>query len=174
MSSLPCVPRRRAVSVLATVALSWGLTACFGDSQPTLPDQPFTQLDGSTHRTSELKGKVTLINFWATSCSTCVREMPALVATHQRFKAQGLETLAVAMEYDPPAYVMQFAQTRQLPFRVAMDHGGQLASAFGPVQLTPTTLVLNKRGEVVKRYVGEPDFKGLHSLIEKLLAEPAA
>lgn len=165
---------RRVLSLGAITSLALSLSACPWDSQPAMPDQPFTQLDGSAHRTAELKGKVTLINFWATSCTTCVREMPRLIATHQQFKAQGLETLAIAMEYDPPAYVMQFAQTRQMPFRVAIDHTGKLAEAFGPVQLTPTTLVVNKRGEIVKRYVGEPDFAGLHTLLKQLLAEKAA
>jgi peroxiredoxin len=65
---------------------------------------------------------------------------------------------------------MQFAQSRALPFRVAMDHTGEIANAFGPVQLTPTTFVVDKKGQVVKRYIGEPDFKALHALIEQLLA----
>jgi len=52
-----------------------------------------------------------------------------------------------------------------------MDHAGDLAQAFGPVQLTPTTFVVNKKGEIVKRYVGEPDFAALHQLLGELLAE---
>lgn len=148
------------------------LSACLSGDKPDLPDLPFTQLDGSQHRTSVFKGKVTVLNFWATSCTTCVKEMPQIVATHQLFQAQGLETLAVAMSYDPPAYVKQFAQTRQLPFRVAIDHDGSLAKAFGDVQLTPTTLVINHEGQIVKRYVGEPDFKALHVLLGQLLAKP--
>ena len=97
--------------------------------------------------------------------------MPQLVATQRKFQAQGLQTLAVAMQYDPPAYVIQFAQSRQLPFQVVMDHTGELAQAFGPVQLTPTTFVVNKKGEIVKRYIGEPDFAALHTLLGQLLAE---
>lgn len=158
---------------LLTLWMTWCLMACTAGSQSKLPELPFTQLDGSKHTLSELKGKVAVINFWATSCSTCVKEMPQLVATHQKFKTQGLETLAIAMEYDPPAYVMQFAQTRQLPFRVAIDHSGELAQSFGPVQLTPTTFVISKKGEIVKRYVGEPDFAALHELLARLLAEAA-
>lgn len=96
-----------------------------------------------------------------------------MVATHQKFQGQGLELLAIAMEYDPPAYVMQFAQSRALPFRVAIDHSGELAKGFGDVQLTPTTFVVNKKGEIVKRYVGEPDFAALHRLLSQLLAESA-
>ena len=60
------------------------------------------------------------MNFWATSCTTCVHEMPLIVATHEKFKARGFETLAVAMRYDPPAYVINFAETRKLPFGVVI------------------------------------------------------
>lgn len=156
---------------LIVLSLPMFLAACGWQAKQSLPDVSYTLLDGSPHRTAELKGKVTLINFWATSCSSCIKEMPQLVATHQKFKSQGLETLAVAMSYDPPAYVMQFVQSRQLPFWVAMDHTGELAKAFGPVQLTPTTFVVNRQGDIVKSYIGEPDFAALHALLAQLLAE---
>ncbi|MBN9324755.1 MAG: TlpA family protein disulfide reductase, partial [Delftia acidovorans] len=103
--------------------------------------------------------------------TTCVAEMPEIVATHQKFQSQGFETLAVAMSYDPPSYVVNFADSRKLPFKVALDNTGAVARAWGDVQLTPTTYIVNKRGDIVKRYVGAPDFAELHRLIEKLLAE---
>ena len=112
-----------------------------------------------------------MVNFWATSCTSCVAEMPELVATYNKFKGRGYETLAVAMSYDPPSYVVNFAQTRQLPFKVAIDNTGSLARDWGDVKLTPTTFLVNKRGEIVKRFVGTPNFVELHQLIEKLLAE---
>ena len=128
-------------------------------------------LEGSKKSTEDLKGKVTLVNFWATSCVTCVGEMPKVIATYDKYKGRGYDTLAVAMSYDPPSYVVNFAESRKLPFKVAIDNTGAVAKAWGDVQLTPTTYVVNKRGEIVKRYVGEPDFAELHKLIEKLLAE---
>ena len=121
--------------------------------------------------TKQLQGKVSLVNFWATSCTTCVAEMPELVATYKQYKDKGYETLAVAMNYDPPSYVVNFAQTRQLPFKVAIDNTGAVARAWGDVKLTPTTFLMNKRGEIVKRYVGEPDWTELHRLVDRLLAE---
>ena len=135
------------------------------------PNVAYVLLDGSKTTLDQQRGKVMLVNFWATSCATCVKEMPQIVATHDKFKARGLDTLAVAMSYDPPAFVSKFAETRKLPFGVAIDNTGAVAQAFGPVQMTPTTFLINKRGEIVKRYVGEPDFAALHGLIEKLLAE---
>jgi len=142
-----------------------------GCGQERAPESSFVLLDGSKISSSQLKGKVTLVNFWATSCTTCVAEMPEMIATYQRYKDQGYETLAVAMSYDPPSYVVNFAQTRQLPFKVAIDNTGAAAKAWGDVKLTPTTYLLNKQGEIVKRYVGTPDFQELHRLIEKLLAQ---
>jgi peroxiredoxin len=96
-----------------------------------------------------------------------------VVSTYEKYKSRGLETLAVAMEYDPPAYVANFAESRKLPFKVAIDNTGVVAEKFGEVRLTPTTYVVNKRGQIVKRYVGEPDFQQLHALLEELLAEKA-
>ena len=145
------------------------LSGCSGAQ--AAPESTFVLLAGSKKTTADLKGKVTLVNFWATSCVTCVAEMPKLVATHQKYKAQGYDTLAVAMSYDPPNYVVNYAQTRQLPFSVAIDNTGAAAKAWGDVQLTPTTFLVNKRGQIVKQFVGEPDFAALHQLIEKLLAE---
>ena len=135
------------------------------------PESTFVLLDGSSQTTADLRGKVTLVNFWATSCTTCVAEMPEIIATHQKFNSRGFDTIAVAMSYDPPSYVVNFAETRKLPFKVAIDNTGAVAKAWGDVQLTPTTYIVNKRGDIVKRYVGEPDFAELHRLIEKLLAE---
>jgi peroxiredoxin len=128
-------------------------------------------LDGSSLSAQQLQGQVALINFWATSCTSCVAEMPDLIATHQKFKARGFDTVAVAMSYDPPSYVVNFAQSRQLPFKVAIDNTGAVARAWGDVKLTPTTFLVNKRGQIVKRFVGTPDFVELHQLIDKLLNE---
>ena len=154
------------IAVLLSFAL--GLAGC---GQERAPASSFVLLDGSQLSTADLQGKVTLVNFWATSCTSCVAEMPELVATYDKYQARGYDTLAVAMSYDPPAYVVNFAESRKLPFKVAIDNTGANARAWGDVKLTPTTYLVNKRGEIVKRYVGTPDFAELHRLIEKLLAQ---
>jgi peroxiredoxin len=157
-------------TLVSVAALAVAGTMALG-RQDAAPAVTYTVLDGSRVETAQLMGKVVMVNFWATSCVTCVHEMPQMIATHNKYASKGFETMAVAMSYDPPAYVVNFAQTRGLPFKVVIDNTGGIARAFGDVQLTPTTLLINKRGEIVKRYVGEPDFVALHSLVEKLLAE---
>ena len=144
-----------------------------GCSQPATPDVSFTTLDGQSSRLSALRGKVVLVNFWATTCTTCVAEMPKLVDTHNKFAAQGFETLAIAMSYDPPDYVRNYAHNNALPFKVAVDASGEAAKGFDDVRLTPTTFLIDKRGQVVQKFLGEPDFDKLHARIAQLLAEPA-
>lgn len=160
---------RRALVLLGSLALMSGLAGCA--SSEAAPSASYLLLDGTQMTTDDFKGKVTLVNFWATTCVSCVKEMPELSATYKKFKDRGFETLAVAMNYDPPAYVANFAQTRQLPFKVALDNTGAAAKAWGEVKLTPTTFIVDKRGHIVKRYVGEPDFTALHQLLDKLLSE---
>lgn len=159
--------------VLAAVVVTSGWLLFRSPGFGAAPESTFVLLDGTKKTTADFRGQVVLVNFWATSCVSCVAEMPKLMATHEKYKARGYETLAVAMSYDPPSYVVNFAQTRRLPFKVAFDNTGAIASAWGDVRLTPTTYLVNKRGQIVKRYVGEPDFADLDRLIEELLGQQA-
>lgn len=156
----------------AALALALAAGAYLGlGTQTAAPVVSYTLLDGTQGSTAQLRGKVVLVNFWATSCTTCVQEMPQIAATYDKYKGRGYDTIAVAMSYDPPAYVVNFAETRKLPFPVAIDNTGAIARSFGDVRLTPTSVLINKRGEIVKRFVGAPDFAALHQLIEQLVAE---
>jgi peroxiredoxin len=140
-------------------------------SAPNAPDVRFTDLNGQSISTADLRGKVVLVNFWATSCVTCVHEMPQIVETYNKYRALGFETIAVAMSYDPPNYVLHYAEKNALPFKVALDTKGDLAKSFGDIRLTPTTFIIDKRGQVVKQYLGQPNFAQLHALLEAKLKE---
>lgn len=159
------------IGVAAAALIAAGAAFYVAGGNDAAPASTFVLLDGSKKTTADLKGQVTLVNFWATSCVTCVGEMPKMVATYDKYHGKGYNMLAVAMSYDPPSYVVNYTQTRKLPFQVAIDNTGAVAKAWGDVQLTPTSFLVNKRGEIVKRYVGEPNFAELHQLIERLLAE---
>jgi peroxiredoxin len=159
----------KALAVGALLAVGGASYFTLTSSKPA-PAVEFTAIDGSKISADSLRGKVVMVNFWATSCSTCVAEMPHMVETYNKYQRQGLEFVAVAMRYDPPEYVRNYAQSRQLPFKVALDGSGAAAKAFGDVKLTPTTFVIDKQGNIIKRYVGEPEFAKLHQLLEKALA----
>ncbi|NML25301.1 TlpA disulfide reductase family protein [Zoogloea dura] len=156
--------------LLAAVFLLAVLNAC---SKPAAPDVGYTTLDGQAARLSALRGKVVLVNFWATTCTTCVAEMPALVDTYRRFSGQGFETVAIAMNYDPADYVRNYASKNGLPFTVGLDTSGDAAKGFEEVRLTPTTFLIDRKGRIVQKFLGAPDFPKLHADIEKLLAESA-
>jgi len=156
---------------IAAIALAGvGVAAYFSlNNHSSAPEVTFIGIKGERIAPADLKGKVVMVNFWATSCTTCVAEMPEMVNTYNKYKAQGLEFVAVAMKYDAPNYVVNFAETRQLPFKVALDVTGEAAKAYGDVAMTPTTFVIDKDGKIIKRYVGKPEFAALHKLLEKAL-----
>jgi len=165
-------PMIKRVGVVAAILALVVTVSIYLTTAPTAaPTSTFVLLNGDRATMADLRGQVTLVNFWATSCTTCVAEMPELVATYNKYRDRGYETVAVAMSYDPPSYVVNFAETRNLPFKVAIDNTGQVAQAWGDVKLTPTSFLVNKRGEIVRRLVGEPNFSELHKLIEQLLEE---
>lgn len=166
-------PRNRWLKPLAIVIVIAALaTAAFFSlyAKASAPNVAFTDLTGKKVTMSDLRGKVVMVNFWATSCVTCIKEMPAFIETYNKYNEKGLDFIAVAMSYDPPNYVLNYAKTRQLPFRVTLDTQGELAKAFGDVQLTPTTFVIDKRGNIIKRYIGEPELAELYKLLEDALA----
>lgn len=154
--------------LLALGALAAGVFA--GWNRPIAPaDVNFIGVHGDRFAMSSLKGKVVLVNFWATSCTVCVSEMPKMVQTYEKYREQGLETVAVAMSYDPPDRVFAYAQQNKLPFRVTLDIFGKAMQAFGGIRGTPTTFLVDRRGKIVQRFEGEPDFGKLGVLIEKEL-----
>ena len=155
---------------VAAVAIALGVYAMVFHKTPA-PDAAFASIKGETIVLSELRGKVVLVNFWATDCAVCVKEMPAITATYEEFRARGFETIAVAMRHDPPNYVLAYAEKNALPFKVAFDPVGAHAKAFGDVKLTPTMFVVDRRGDIVSRIQGAPDFGKLRQLVEKLLEE---
>ena len=172
MQASSSAPKRTWLKVLAAlIIVALAVVGYMSVSKKdVIPEVTFVNLQGKKITSQDLRGKVVMINFWATSCVTCVKEMPEMVDTYNKYKDNGLEFIAVAMAYDPANYVLNFVETRKLPFTVALDVQGDLAKSFGDVKLTPTTLVVDKDGHIIKRYVGEPDFAALHQLLEKALA----
>lgn len=154
-------------------ALLVGLWLVLGNPDRA-PQASFTTLEGKQIALSELKGHIVLVNFWATSCPGCIKEMPGLVESYKRYQAKGFEVIAVAMSYDPPSHVTSYAQKNGLPFPVALDVDGSLAMAFGDVQVTPTSIIIDQQGKIVQRVIGELDFSALHALLDEKLGRKAS
>ncbi|EGV36801.1 peroxiredoxin family protein [Neisseria weaveri] len=130
-----------------------------------LPD-----LHGKTVSNADLKGKVTLINFWYPSCPGCVSEMPKLIQTAKDYQGKDFQILAISLPYDPLESVINYTEERQLPFTVMYDGKNETGNAFG-VKVAPTSFFINKQGELLKTFVGEPDFNALYQDINAELAK---
>src|SRR5690554_4494446 len=109
--------------------LAWQLSS----PSRNAPQVGFTSLDNRQFTTEDLQGKVVLVKFWATSCVTCIQQMPDAIEVYEQYAPQGYEVVAVAMDYDPIDYVRTFSESRNLPFTVVHDKSGEIAQAFGNV-----------------------------------------
>ncbi|MES2580343.1 MAG: TlpA disulfide reductase family protein [Pseudomonadota bacterium] len=135
------------------------------------PAVTFTTIEGKKISMADLKGKVVLVNFWATDCPGCIKEMPDLIKIYNDYKTKGFEIISVAMPYDPPAQVLNYTRQKSLPFPVMHDGLSEITQAFGGVNLTPTAFIFDKQGKRLQRTIGELDFVKLHQLLNIELAK---
>lgn len=139
-------------------------------NKPTAPEVTFTTLDGKQISMASLKNKVVLVNFWATDCPGCIKEMPDLIKMYQEYQHQGFEVIAVAMPYDPISQVQNYTQANALPFPVTHDSNAEITMQFGKVNLTPTAFIYNKQGQLLQKTIGELDFNALKQLLNQELS----
>jgi thiol-disulfide isomerase/thioredoxin len=139
-------------------------------------DAPAFQLkdmDGEQYALEDYRGKVVMLNFWATWCPPCRREIPSMEALHQTFKGQAFAILAIN-EWETEDHV--FAFMGQLPveptFPILFDPDSEVAQSFG-VKGLPTTLLVDTQGKIVYRAVGGRDFNHpeVQEIIRALLPE---
>ena len=122
-------------------------------NQPEAP-QEFTLslLNGGNASLSDYKGKVVILNFWATWCPPCRAEMPSMEALYQRFNGQGLEILAVDIGENANT-VRQFIQNNKYTFPVLLDSNSRISRIYG-VEAIPTSYILDREGKIAARVVG--------------------
>ena len=158
------------ILALLLMVLAGAATWLLWPASSKAPDVTFTTIKGEQIRLQDLRGKVVLVKFWATSCVTCIKQMPDNIEAFNEFHDQGFDLIAVAMQYDPANYVINYAETRKLPFTVALDTQGKAARAFDDVKLTPIAFLIDKNGQINKRYLGEYDKSAFRNTLKKALA----
>ena len=139
-----------------------------------VPEINMITTSGETLSTKDLLGSVYLINFWATDCPGCIEEMPGLIKTFNKYKNSDFTVIAVAMYYDPPNRVLSFTKKNDLPFPVVLDVNKKIIENFKNIKLTPTTLIVNHRGEIVNTIIGVLNFTEVHHALDKLLQNSKA
>lgn len=134
------------------------------------PDIRFTSMDKKEISITSLRGRPVLVNFWATTCTTCIKEMPDLVRLYRDFNHKGLEVIGVSMYYDPPSQVAELIRQRDIPYPVVNDVQKELMRAFGMQRaITPTTYLISPEGRIVFQRAGLLDMEKLRKQIEKMI-----
>lgn len=140
-------------------------------AEPEAPDFALRTPDGRTLTLSTFRGRIVLLNFWATWCAPCRVEMPSMERLHQDFKDVGLVILAVDLD-ESPKLVAKFTQDFRLTFPALLDTGSRVASRY-EVRGLPTTILIDRRGRVVGTAIGPRDWAsaGGPALIRSLLGQ---
>jgi len=138
-------------------------------SLSTAPAISLKITDGRVINLQELQGKPVLITFWATSCRSCLKEIPHLITLYNELSDKGLEIIGVAMSYDPPNQVIELIERGQVSYPIALDVDGSIAMAFDNVMLTPTFFLISPEGRIIKYRRGEMDMDKLEQQIRDLL-----
>ncbi|MDE3135731.1 MAG: TlpA family protein disulfide reductase [Acidobacteriota bacterium] len=141
------------------------------------PAVSFQNLDGQSVTLAQYRGKVVLVNFWATWCEPCRSEIPELIQFQKEYGNKGFTVLGVAMDQEGKSVVAPFVAKPQFDVggqKVAMNYpivlgNDSVATKFGGIIGLPTSYVISKDGKVVKHVIGVIDDQGINDLIQKLL-----
>lgn len=132
------------------------------------PDWQLKDLDGKPVKLLDFKGKVVVLNFWATWCPLCRKEIPALIALHDGYKDKGVVVIGVSMDQGGPSVVKPFAKRTKINYPLVMGDEST-AAAYGNVQVIPTTFFIDRDGNIAGTHEGDLDARGFESAIKPLL-----
>lgn len=135
------------------------------------PAFEYTTLDGRPISGDSLRGKVVLVNFWATWCPPCKVEMPLLQAMAERHAAAGLVVLGLSRDLDPPERVQAFLTERDITYPNAVV-GADAERTFGGVRGYPTSFLLDRQGRIRHQAMGPLAMASFEPAVRRLLAEP--
>ncbi len=138
------------------------------------PNFTWQGADGKTHSLAEMKGKVVLLNFWATWCPPCRHELPDIVKIRTELADKGLVVLGVNVAEQPPAgtdvteHVAKFAASNGLDYPLVIANDDMISS-YGGIEAVPTTFIIDRNGKIVQKLVGGRDLATFRSAVQPFL-----
>jgi thiol-disulfide isomerase/thioredoxin len=166
----------RLIIIAAMLALGLGIAARHFSATPEntttthLPGFNLSDLSGRQHNIAEWQGKVLVINFWATWCPSCLKEIPGFIALQEQYTSQGVQFIGIALEDKEPVAEFVAASKINYPILLGGDNGITLARQLGNnVSAVPYTLIVDRQGKIVHRHPGEFSKEQLTEIIAPLL-----
>ncbi len=154
------------------------LSGCDNGSQKAkvpkeVPAFSLTSLDNKPLTRDNLKGKVVLLDFWATWCAPCRAAIPHIVTLYETYKDQGLEIIGVSMDQGGLPDVIDFVKRNHIPYPIALGTNNSITKDLGNITSLPTIILLNKKSSIEFKVVGynAEIGKKMEKTIKKLLAE---
>jgi len=164
------------IIIAAVLALGGGilvrgfLSPAEQTSPTSLPDFNLADVSGNQHNTSEWQGKIRVINFWATWCQPCRKEIPEFMALQEQYAAKGLQFIGIAIDDQEPVEEYLASTKINYPILIGGVAGIALAHQLGnSVDAVPFTLVVNQQGQIIHRQPGEFSREQITKIITPLL-----
>ncbi len=132
------------------------------------PDWTLKNLDGQDVSFSQFKGKVVVVDVWATWCGPCIMEIPGYIALQKKYGKAGLVIVGVSLDRGGPAKVRKFVAERGMNYTVVMGDD-RVAEAFGGFEAIPTTFLISRDGRIVHRKTGAWEHEAYEKLVKKHL-----
>ena len=164
--------KKRIISITVTVifvAVSVFVLYTSNIKLDVIPAISLNLIDGRKIELQSTKGKPLLVTFWATTCSTCIKEMPHLIKLYNELDKNELEIIAIAMPYDPPNRVVELSKRENIPYPVALDIQGNAIEAFGNIEVTPTSFLIDPAGNILQKNTGEINIEELKIKVKALV-----
>ena len=140
------------------------------ESSKPAPGWELKDLDGKTIHSSDFKGKVVVLDFWATWCPPCRAEIPGFVALQTKYRAQGLAVIGVSVDQAGADTVKAFAEKLMINYPVVLTDA-KIVEAYGGIEGLPTTFVIDRSGRIVKQHLGFTEKSEIESEIAPLLKQ---
>lgn len=143
--------------------------ACDPKARPANMDFVLKDMHGNDVRFADYKGKVVLLNFWATWCAPCKSEIPAFVKLQDKYRDQGVAFLGFSVD-DPVDQLLPFAAEYKMNYPVLVGDGrDDVQDAYGPMWGVPVTVFISRDGKICKRHLGEGKLEQFEKEIQSLL-----
>jgi cytochrome c biogenesis protein CcmG/thiol:disulfide interchange protein DsbE len=139
-------------------------------SYPLAPDFALTDLRGKPISLSQYKGKVLVLNFWATRCPPCREEIPDFIEAYKKYKSKGLEIIGIHVERLPSDFLLSWVEDVKINYPVAFATA-KIIRDYEPGQYIPATIVIDKTGRIRQRRIGMIDLETLVEIFQKLAQE---